>query len=162
MQSTRTRVPSCVSFLKNFKDFLSLGDGGVVAWRLRSAHWRRRGFIYATRTLISAAMRLHIWSDKVVYEIESAKDLKKNRPPHTGALQSACRRVLERHAALSQRQPEHRGAVAATSRAKPPFTILDFGCGPGRDLKAFVEQGHNAIGLQKAVPSISLPHGACP
>lgn len=28
-----------------------------------------------------------------------------------------------------------------------PFTILDFGCGPGRDLKAFTELGHIAIGL---------------
>lgn len=32
----------------------------------------------------------------------------------------------------------------------PPFTILDFGCGPGRDLKAFAEQGHHAIGLDGA------------
>ena len=24
---------------------------------------------------------------------------------------------------------------------EPPFTILDFGCGPGRDLKAFVARG---------------------
>jgi SAM-dependent methyltransferase len=24
----------------------------------------------------------------------------------------------------------------------PPFTILDFGCGPGRDLKVFAELGH--------------------
>jgi SAM-dependent methyltransferase len=30
----------------------------------------------------------------------------------------------------------------------PPFTILDFGCGPGRDLKAFAERGHVAIGLE--------------
>jgi SAM-dependent methyltransferase len=29
-----------------------------------------------------------------------------------------------------------------------PFTILDFGCGPGRDLKAFTEQGHLAVGLE--------------
>jgi SAM-dependent methyltransferase len=35
-------------------------------------------------------------------------------------------------------------------KGKPPFTILDFGCGPGRDLKAFVERGHNAIGLEGA------------
>ena len=34
--------------------------------------------------------------------------------------------------------------------AKPPFTILDFGCGPGRDLKAFVDRGHVAIGLEGA------------
>src|SRR3989441_7342395 len=34
---------------------------------------------------------------------------------------------------------------------KPPFTILDFGCGPGRDLKTFAELGHIAIGLEGAV-----------
>jgi SAM-dependent methyltransferase len=28
-----------------------------------------------------------------------------------------------------------------------PFTILDFGCGPGRDLKTFSALGHVAIGL---------------
>src|SRR2546428_13934889 len=32
----------------------------------------------------------------------------------------------------------------------PPFTILDFGCGPGRDLKAFAELGHIAVGLEGA------------
>lgn len=32
----------------------------------------------------------------------------------------------------------------------PPFTILDFGCGPGRDLKTFAEQGHIAVGLEGA------------
>ncbi|HEX4023535.1 MAG TPA: class I SAM-dependent methyltransferase [Steroidobacteraceae bacterium] len=31
-----------------------------------------------------------------------------------------------------------------------PFTILDFGCGPGRDLKAFTALGHTAIGLDGA------------
>jgi SAM-dependent methyltransferase len=30
----------------------------------------------------------------------------------------------------------------------PPFTILDFGCGPGRDLKTFSKLGHIAIGLE--------------
>ncbi len=29
-----------------------------------------------------------------------------------------------------------------------PFTILDFGCGPGRDLKTFTDLGHMAIGLE--------------
>ena len=32
----------------------------------------------------------------------------------------------------------------------PPFTILDFGCGPGRDLKVFSGLGHIAIGLDGA------------
>jgi SAM-dependent methyltransferase len=30
----------------------------------------------------------------------------------------------------------------------PPLTILDFGCGPGRDLKAFAGLGHVAVGLE--------------
>ena len=34
--------------------------------------------------------------------------------------------------------------------SEPPFTILDFGCGPGRDLKAFSTLGHLAIGLDGA------------
>ena len=33
---------------------------------------------------------------------------------------------------------------------EPPFTILDFGCGPGRDLKVFTEFGHIAVGLEGA------------
>ena len=33
---------------------------------------------------------------------------------------------------------------------EPPYTILDFGCGPGRDLKVFAELGHVAIGLEGA------------
>src|SRR6185295_12146876 len=32
--------------------------------------------------------------------------------------------------------------------AVPPFTILDFGCGPGRDLKTFSSLGHRATGLE--------------
>jgi SAM-dependent methyltransferase len=32
--------------------------------------------------------------------------------------------------------------------AQPPFTILDFGCGPGRDLSTFRELGHRVIGLE--------------
>lgn len=34
--------------------------------------------------------------------------------------------------------------------AEPPFTILDIGCGPGRDLKTFSELGHCAVGLDGA------------
>ena len=34
--------------------------------------------------------------------------------------------------------------------SQPPFTILDFGCGPGRDLATFTRLGHRAIGLDGA------------
>lgn len=32
----------------------------------------------------------------------------------------------------------------------PPFVLLDFGCGPGRDLKTFADLGHAPIGLDGA------------
>ena len=46
---------------------------------------------------------------------------------------------------------------------KPPFTILDFGCGPGRDLKVFAERGHVAIGLEGAAPfaAMAREHSGC-
>jgi SAM-dependent methyltransferase len=46
---------------------------------------------------------------------------------------------------------------------KPPFTILDFGCGPGRDLKAFAGLGHVAIGLDGAgrFAEMARAHGGC-
>jgi SAM-dependent methyltransferase len=40
--------------------------------------------------------------------------------------------------------------VAALLRhleGEPPFTILDLGCGPGRDLVTFTKLGHTAVGL---------------
>ncbi len=42
------------------------------------------------------------------------------------------------------------GALLRHVEGAAPFTVLDFGCGPGRDLKAFTELGHVAIGLEGA------------
>ena len=39
-------------------------------------------------------------------------------------------------------------ALLGAIESRPPFEILDFGCGPGRDLKAFAELGHRAVGLE--------------
>ncbi len=41
-------------------------------------------------------------------------------------------------------------ALLQSIEAEPPYAILDFGCGPGRDLKAFAERGHRAVGLEGA------------
>lgn len=40
--------------------------------------------------------------------------------------------------------------------AEPPYTILDFGCGPGRDLKAFAARGHIAVGLEGAACFVTM------
>jgi SAM-dependent methyltransferase len=42
------------------------------------------------------------------------------------------------------------GALLRHIEGEPPFTILDFGCGPGRDLKAIADLGHVAVGLDGA------------
>jgi SAM-dependent methyltransferase len=47
-------------------------------------------------------------------------------------------------------------ALLAHMTADPPFTILDFGCGPGRDLKVFAELGHTAIGLEGAAQPAAM------
>jgi SAM-dependent methyltransferase len=41
-------------------------------------------------------------------------------------------------------------------RGKPPLAILDFGCGPGRDLKAFAALGHVAVGLEGAARFVAM------
>ena len=46
---------------------------------------------------------------------------------------------------------------------EPPFTILDFGCGPGRDLMQFKNRGHNAIGLDgtRNFAEMARAHSGC-
>jgi SAM-dependent methyltransferase len=47
--------------------------------------------------------------------------------------------------------------------ASPPFEILDFGCGPGRDLMAFSALGHRATGLEgcAALAALARTHSGC-
>ena len=45
----------------------------------------------------------------------------------------------------------------------PPFGILDLGCGPGRDLKAFSDLGHAAVGLEgsERFAQMAREHSGC-
>ncbi|TAK71846.1 MAG: class I SAM-dependent methyltransferase [Betaproteobacteria bacterium] len=45
----------------------------------------------------------------------------------------------------------------------PPCAILDFGCGPGRDLKTFSDLGHIAVGLEGAAQFVEMArtYSAC-
>ncbi len=49
-------------------------------------------------------------------------------------------------------------AILQCIEGEPPFTILDFGCGPGRDLKVFAELGHIAVGLEGATHFAAMAH----
>ena len=48
------------------------------------------------------------------------------------------------------------GALLRHIEGEPPFTILDLGCGPGRDLKAFADLGHVAVGLDGAARFVEM------
>jgi SAM-dependent methyltransferase len=54
-------------------------------------------------------------------------------------------------------------ALLQAIEAPPPFAILDFGCGPGRDLLTFKRLGHLAIGLEGAVrlAEMARAHSGC-
>jgi SAM-dependent methyltransferase len=47
-------------------------------------------------------------------------------------------------------------ALLKHMEAAPPLTILDVGCGPGRDLMTFTALGHRAIGLDGAAAFVEL------
>ncbi|MPZ76346.1 MAG: methyltransferase domain-containing protein [Deltaproteobacteria bacterium] len=51
---------------------------------------------------------------------------------------------------------QNRAALLEHLRGEAPFRILDFGCGPGRDLKAFKDLGHEVIGLDGAERFVEL------
>ena len=56
--------------------------------------------------------------------------------------------------------------VAALLRhieSKPPWSILDLGCGPGRDLRSFRDLGHRPVGLDGAVSFVrrARKHSGC-
>jgi SAM-dependent methyltransferase len=48
-------------------------------------------------------------------------------------------------------------------RGPPPLCILDFGCGPGRDLAAFRALGHEPIGLEgsASLAAMAREHSGC-
>jgi SAM-dependent methyltransferase len=48
------------------------------------------------------------------------------------------------------------GALLHHIEAEPPYRILDFGCGPGRDLRTFAALGHVAIGLEGAAEFVTM------
>jgi len=54
-------------------------------------------------------------------------------------------------------------ALLAHIDGTPPFAILDLGCGPGRDLRAFTDRGHVAVGIDGAANFVTMArdHSGC-
>jgi SAM-dependent methyltransferase len=53
---------------------------------------------------------------------------------------------------------KNRGALLRHIEGDPPFRILDLGCGPGRDLIAFGDAGHEPTGLDGASSFCEMAH----
>ncbi len=51
---------------------------------------------------------------------------------------------------------QNRTALLGHVAGDGPYTILDFGCGPGRDLAAFRALGHEAVGLDGAERFVAM------
>lgn len=47
-------------------------------------------------------------------------------------------------------------ALLEAIEADAPYTLLDLGCGPGRDLKTFRDIGHRAIGLDGSAEFVAM------
>lgn len=77
-------------------------------------------------------------------------------PHHAGEITARTLAYYEQRAAefrAGTRDHDVSQNIAALLRhieGEPPFTILDFGCGPGRDLRTLAALGHTAIGLDGA------------
>lgn len=51
---------------------------------------------------------------------------------------------------------QNRDSLLAAIESPPPYTLLDVGCGPGRDLKAFVDAGHRVVGVEGAAAFVTM------
>jgi SAM-dependent methyltransferase len=47
-------------------------------------------------------------------------------------------------------------ALLSRIEGAPPFSILDFGCGPGRDLRTLTALGHVAVGVEGAANFVAM------
>jgi SAM-dependent methyltransferase len=58
---------------------------------------------------------------------------------------------------------QNTAALLGAIEAPPPFTILDLGCGPGRDLTYFRSLGHAAVGVDgcHAFCEMARSHSGC-
>jgi SAM-dependent methyltransferase len=58
---------------------------------------------------------------------------------------------------------QNTAALLGAIEGEAPFAILDFGCGPGRDLKRFTELGHAPIGLDGTAEfaAMARQHSGC-
>lgn len=84
-------------------------------------------------------------------------------------MQDASRRTLAHYEASAESfragtwghdVSQNLAALLRHIEGEPPFRILDFGCGPGRDLVALTKLGHTAVGLDGAAAFVRMAREA--
>ena len=91
---------------------------------------------------------------------KTAKNRTRSRNSHCAITTSAPKRFGRERAITTSAKTWLR--CCGIFRGEPPFTLLDFGCGPGRNLKAFANSGHVAIGLEGArLVEMARQHSGC-
>jgi SAM-dependent methyltransferase len=84
-------------------------------------------------------------------------------------MQDAARRTLAHYEASAESfragtwghdVSQNLAALLRHIEAEPPLRILDFGCGPGRDLVALTKLGHTAVGLDGAATFVRMAREA--
>jgi SAM-dependent methyltransferase len=55
---------------------------------------------------------------------------------------------------------QNHAALLGAIDAPPPWTLLDLGCGPGRDLAHFRSLGHEAVGLDGCISFVEMARAA--
>jgi SAM-dependent methyltransferase len=87
------------------------------------------------------------------------------RPLPPDALRAATQRTLDHYnlnaedffaGTRDHNVQQNIDALLQFIEAAAPFNILDFGCGPGRDLKTFSALGHLAVGLEGAARFVEM------
>ena len=61
-----------------------------------------------------------------------------------------------RHGTADHDVSQNIAALLDAIEGAPPHVILDLGCGPGRDLRAFAALGHEVVGLEGAAGLVAL------
>ena len=82
----------------------------------------------------------------------------------TAALEAAAITLAEydrmadayRHGTADHDVSQNIAALLDAIEGTSPFAILDLGCGPGRDLRAFTALGHEVVGLDGAAELVAL------
>ena len=94
-----------------------------------------------------------------------ARERQSSKTLSTGELRTTTRKTLQYYsenassfyAGTAQHDvTQNINALLSEISGSPPYRILDFGCGPGRDLSEFLARGHSPVGLDGSPSLVAM------